>query len=93
MPLPDNRCPHRWACRGRGCGRGSARSGCGALLGSGSIARSARPRQVETPADVLARERFGKYRGLKSMRTSPWDPMESLPRDYAKVYAFDNFAR
>lgn len=49
--------------------------------------------QVETPADVLARERFGKYRGLKSMRTSPWDPMESLPRDYAKVYAFDNFAR
>lgn len=48
---------------------------------------------METPSGVLARERFGKYRGLKSMRTSPWDPRESLPLEYARVFAFDNFVR
>ncbi|KAL6767514.1 hypothetical protein ACKKBF_B35530 [Auxenochlorella protothecoides x Auxenochlorella symbiontica] len=51
------------------------------------------PDEVETPSGVLARERFGKYRGLKSMRTSPWDPRESLPLEYARVFAFDNFVR
>ena len=49
--------------------------------------------QVDTPSDIAARTRFGKFRGLRSWRTSAWDPKENLPREYARVFAFQNPTR
>lgn len=43
--------------------------------------------------DVATRVRFQRYRGLRSFRTSPWDPFENLPRDYARIFQFEDFKR
>ncbi|KAG0415338.1 hypothetical protein HPB47_007491 [Ixodes persulcatus] len=51
------------------------------------------PDEVDTPLDGPARTRFARYRGLKSFHSSPWDPKENLPFDYARVFQFENFSR
>ncbi|XP_078536258.1 pre-rRNA-processing protein TSR1 homolog [Lissotriton helveticus] len=51
------------------------------------------PDEVDSPRDQLVRVRYQKYRGLKSFRTSPWDPKENLPRDYARIFQFHDFSR
>ena len=49
------------------------------------------PDEVDTPGDRPARDRFARYRGLKSFRSSEWDPKESLPADYSTIYQFQDF--
>ncbi|MDI1492770.1 MAG: ribosome biogenesis protein tsr1 [Ramalina farinacea] len=39
------------------------------------------PDEIELHPNVLARERLAKYRGLKSLRTSPWDTTEDRPHE------------
>lgn len=48
---------------------------------------------VDTPVNLPARQRFAKYRGLKSFATSKWDPAENLPPQYAYIFKLQGYNR
>jgi len=49
------------------------------------------PDEVEIDEETNARERFARYRSLKSFRKSYWDPKENLPDSYGSIYHFSSF--
>jgi pre-rRNA-processing protein TSR1 len=49
------------------------------------------PDEVQVPEDGLAKIRFARYRGLQSFRNTFWDPNESLPAEYGKIFRFQDF--
>lgn len=51
------------------------------------------PDMVDTPINLPARQRFQKYRGLKSFHTGKWDPSENLPPQYAYIYKLQGYSQ
>jgi pre-rRNA-processing protein TSR1 len=49
------------------------------------------PDEVEIDEETNARDRFARYRSLKSFRKSFWDPKENLPDSYGSIYHFSSF--
>ncbi|CAJ07007.1 conserved hypothetical protein [Leishmania major strain Friedlin] len=51
------------------------------------------PDMVDTPVNIPARQRFAKYRGMRSFHTGRWDPAENLPPQYAYIYKLQGYSR
>lgn len=51
------------------------------------------PDMMDTPVNLPARQRFAKYRGMKSFQTGTWDVNENLPVQYGHVFKLQGFAR
>ena len=49
------------------------------------------PDEVNVPSGTLYKERFARYRGLKSLRDSEWDVKEGLPLPYSQIFTFADF--
>lgn len=49
------------------------------------------PDEVQVNEEENARDRFARYRYLKSFKKSYWDPKENLPDSYASIYHFSSF--
>ncbi|XP_049848585.1 pre-rRNA-processing protein TSR1 homolog [Schistocerca gregaria] len=49
--------------------------------------------EIELPYGQLAQDVLREYRGMKSFRTSTWNPREELPIDYARIFQFSNFKK
>lgn len=49
------------------------------------------PDEIEFPMDTKCKERFARYRGLKSFKDSAWDSKENLPLEYGQIFQFQNF--
>jgi len=52
------------------------------------------PDEIELHPKVLARERLAKYRGLKSLRTSPWQEEEDRayqPEEWSRLLQINNY--
>ncbi|KAK4216168.1 hypothetical protein QBC37DRAFT_310792 [Rhypophila decipiens] len=52
------------------------------------------PDEIELHPNVLARERLAKYRGLKSLRTSPWledEDRAHRPEDYTRLLQIQDY--
>ncbi len=44
------------------------------------------PDEVDTPINIPAFKRFGRYRSVQNMRNAEWNPKESLPVDYGRIF-------
>ncbi|CAO1622414.1 unnamed protein product [Parajaminaea phylloscopi] len=51
------------------------------------------PDEVDTPLHISAKQRFARYKGLASLRSSTWDAYEELPAEYSKIFQFDDWER
>lgn len=49
--------------------------------------------EVEYATSINLRDRYEKYQGMKSFKTSEWDELENLPDPYEKIYTFKNYIR